>query len=289
MSWFLILSILVSQAWSAPFDFLAEVEDVEKEMWWIITAKRIHSSATPYRSLQKALNEFETQKKSPVKISTCSRMSVEKVKTSNYKVFSNCLGKPQWIGSLSLSTKEKDLEVWKLEVPIEAWTSYFGVGVSIFHPRLNCELTVSAQKRLLKMKCPIYARNRSPEEFVELNDFLFEKNGVPVMKIEGYVKQPPELVSKIESLVPIDGDIRIKETRYPKKEEVVEKIDFEHKKKGDPSGQKEKNSQKSFEKESNEKEDSEKESNEKENRQSEGEENNQEAPPIKPEAPPPSR
>jgi hypothetical protein len=275
MSLFLILSILVSTAWSAPFDFLAEVEDVEKEMWWVVSQRRIHSSGTPYRALQKALNEDVSKKKSPIKLSTCNRFQVDGQVTQSYRVTSLCLSQPQWIGSLEQTSKDKDREVWKLVIPLQAWTSHFGVGVSIFHPQLICELNVSPQKRLLKMTCPIYARNRTAEEFVELTDFQFEKNGMPVMKIDGHIKQPPEIIGKIESVVPIDGDIRIKETRYPKKQEVLEKIEFNHSQKGDPHGKKEK-----IEKEVNPQE--------KSNNQEEGH-GQEEAPPIKPEAPPPTR
>jgi hypothetical protein len=211
---------------------------------------------------------------------------------SVFRVSSLCHGKPLWIGSLESVAKGPQSQLWSLQIPLVSWTSHFGVGVSIFHPQLKCELEVSLQNRLLKMTCPIYARNRSPEQFVELTQFSFEKKGRPTMKIEGYVKQPPELISKIESVVPLEGDIRVKETVYPRKQEELEKLEFNHTQKGDPHGQKEKSDKEKKPEEntrSEEESQREKESESQPQEEGESERDENEAPPIKPSAPPATR
>ncbi|MFN9066933.1 MAG: hypothetical protein ACK5V3_06875 [Bdellovibrionales bacterium] len=288
LSFQFVSQVVVSQAWSASFNFLAEVEDVEKEMWWVITGKRVHSDGSPYRALQKALNEFQDKKKSSLRLSSCNRFQVEKNNSHFFRVSSLCLGKALWMGSLERTSKTENSEIWRLEVPLNSWTSHFGVGASIFHSQLKCELEVSPQNRLLKMSCPVYARNRSPEQFVELSDFQFNKNGKPTLKIEGYVKQPPELISKIESQVQNEGDIRIKETVYPRKQEEIKKIEFDHTQKGVGHGQKEKNDKESHQ-ENNQENNQENKPHEGEGQTEEGESQNNEAPPIIPEVPPPTR
>lgn len=240
MSSILVLSILLLffQAHAQPafsVSFLSEVEDVEREMWWIVTGKRKDSLGTPWRALQKAILDSEKLKSNQVKLSTCKRMSVvkESQPVQLWKVSSLCQGRPVWIGDLQKLSKDK----WNVRLPLNAWIEHFGTGVSIFYKELSCDIGVSSKGRVLSLSCPQYARNRNAEEIVELENFRYQKGQTPLMEIKGYVKKQFEIVGRLESVVPIVGDIKIKEIKYPKKKEV-ESLEFSHKREPPPGEQK---------------------------------------------------
>lgn len=237
----LILSILISVSSlglakeAQRFEFLSEAEDVEKEMWWIVTGSRSPLTSSPWRSLQWAMTEFESKKKPSLVLSSCKRFRVEILKPGReWRVSTLCRSEAPEIGSLLKKTAQE----WQVEIPLAAWTEHFGIGVSIFHPRLLCYLSLNEKGRLTELRCPTYARNRKADEIIELENFIYQKGKVPLMKIKGLIKQPPETLGKIEATVPLRGDIQISETRYPLKN-IKEALEFTDNKEGEKIGEKE--------------------------------------------------
>lgn len=231
MSSFLILSILIGTLSFAkteihtqqPFHFMSEADDVEKEAWWLITGKRHSNDQSPWRFVYKAFLEFKGSKTKHVITKMCQKLKVvETTANSIFKVTTHCQAKPI---EIALVKKLNDKQ-WEFQFRVTSFIDHFGLGTSIFYQTLICQIDLDEKNKVQKMRCPVYARNRSVEEIVELKNFEYNKKGEPLMKIQGVIKKQFQDVARIETSVPSKGEIIIKEIKIPNPLEAVKTEEF---------------------------------------------------------------
>lgn len=212
-----LLTIFHNRIAAAEFHFLSEIEDVEREAWWLITKNRLNSTVTPWRAIEKALNDHKKLKKKLPSMSLCQKMKV----TENLQeliITSHCLATPVELARL----KQVNLTNWEISISTTSFKDHFGLQTSIFSTTLKCFIEVTKKGHLQTFSCPIYARDFNQEEWVELINWSYTKKGKIIMKIDGTIKKQFETVATLSTVVPSVGDITVKEVRIPQQQPIQE-------------------------------------------------------------------
>lgn len=197
---------------ATDFHFLTEIEDVEREAWWLISKNRLKSTTTPWRALEKALNDHKQIKKKLPASSLCQKMQVLE-KSGEWIITSHCLATPVQLAKL---LKKSDT-LWSIEIPTASFKEHFGLQTSIYSNSLKCDFETNKSGVLQKLQCPVYARDLNSEEWVELKDFNYAKKEKELMNIQGSIKSQFEIVATLSTVIPQFGDITVKEVRIPQK------------------------------------------------------------------------
>lgn len=197
---------------ASQYHFLSEIEDVEREAWWLISKNRLNSSTTPWRAIEKALNDAKKMKKKLPPISLCQKMQVSE-NEGELIITSHCLATPLELARL----KQEGVAKWSIEISTPAFKEHFGLHTSIFSSTLKCSAEVTRGGQLQTLSCPVYARDLNQEEWVELINWSYSKSGKNMMKINGTIKKQFETVATLSTVVPRVGDITVKEVRVPQK------------------------------------------------------------------------
>lgn len=206
---------------SLNWGFLEQAEDIEREAWWVLTDQRWEGISSPFRILRAGLNKQNPGTKTKLRFKFCQKLKVHGPENETWRVESECQKTPQEVGRLKKLAPNR----WQVEWRPGVLPDHFGLGTSILFMKQSCEIEVGANGRLQKMSCPGYARNRTAEEIIELKVFEFSLQNKSMLKLKGEVKKSLQVVSTIETQVPLAGDIVVKEKQIPQKA-VEETADF---------------------------------------------------------------
>lgn len=202
---------------ASDYRFLSEIEDVEREAWWLISKNRLNSTTTPWRAIEKALNDHKKLKKKLPSMSLCQKMRVSE-KLNELIITAHCLVTPVELARL----KKVNETNWEIEILTTSFKEHFGLQTSIYSSTLKCFIEASHVGQLQTLSCPRYARDLNQDEWVELLNWSYSKKGKNLMKIEGKIKNQFETVATLSTVVPPTGDITVKEVRIPQKPIVDE-------------------------------------------------------------------
>ncbi len=197
----------------SELNFLQRAEEIEREAWWVLTEKRIDPATSPFRVFRVALLQDNPQFKTKLSLRFCRRLQVHKIASEIWRVESLCQKPSREVGTLQKLTPR----TWKVQWQMSQFENHFGLGATIFYPKLSCEIDINEQGRVEIMKCPLYSRNRNEEEIIELSTFHFTSKGKALLKLKGEIKKDLQVVGTLETEVPLSGDVVVKEKRLPQK------------------------------------------------------------------------
>lgn len=219
--------------------FLEQAEEIEREIWWVVTQKRIEGTASPLRILRAASLAARKQNKKQIQFKFCQSLLISMQRPNLWRFEASCQ-KP----AIELGTVEKlssSPEKWKVIWKTGPFADHFGLSTAILFSQQSCEIELDSKKRISRMSCPQYVRDRKVSEIVEFKIFEYQAGAPKLIKIEGEVKKDLQVIANFQTEVPLSGDIVLKIKKVSQKP-VEEKADISNMEqpvptRGDPDGQ----------------------------------------------------
>ncbi len=219
---------------SLDWAFLSQAEDVEREVWWIVTDRRLEASTSPFRILRAAAVQTLKKDKSQnlgsqnrltgIPFKFCKSLQVVLEDSQSWRVVSLCQKPAREIGRMRLLQTSPIR--WEVTIKPAAFEEHFGLSTGILFRQFLCLLDLDQKGKLIKMSCPSYVRDRRLGEIVQFKTLEYESQGSPLLKIEGDVKKDLQVIATFKSDVPLTGDIALKVKKIPFQKSVEEKTEF---------------------------------------------------------------
>jgi hypothetical protein len=240
-------------------NFLEQAENVEREAWWLVTGMRVAGMSSPFRVLRAASATAQKGSKLKINFKFCKSLIVVNQAPEIWRFESACQKPSVEIGLAQRLTQLP--EKWKISWKSAPFSDHFGLSTGILFTQQSCEFELDVKRRISRMSCPGYVRDRKLSEIVEFKIFEFRAQAPKVLKVEGEIKKDLQIMATFSSEVPITGDILLKVKKIQQKPVEV-KTDFSNMvapvpRVGDPHGNEkiknEKEHENNFEKEDEEK------------------------------------
>lgn len=198
--------ILKSKKWSYVFQ---EADEINRELIWLVTAKRPVANKTLFGKILRAKNQFQKIKLKDKSRHACDNYDI-KVFDKEFKVYEFCQKQrsPDLLATVEVKSKTK----LQFTFQGQNYSDVIGINAAIVSPKVECELEVNQSLILQTLKCQPYKFARN-DQVVDLALFAFDRKKNPTISVEGKVLDNMLPYSTLSVVVPEVGKIKIKEVK----------------------------------------------------------------------------
>lgn len=193
-----------------------QADAVTREMWWVIAADRKPAQRSPFGKVERALLFEVGQKLTKSTGFRCDNYQIKRPEAWMYpygiQVLESCVVKnPQLIAEVNIES-EGQLSISFFP---ENLTEILGLQASVVNKKATCQLWYQRNGVLSKMRCKNWTQDRNDKELVDLDVFNYQSEGPALMEVKGNILEDMNPVKKIQSTIPLDGPILVKEVEIP--------------------------------------------------------------------------
>lgn len=192
-----------------------QADQIHREAWWVLTSERRPLEHSAFGKILRAASQQLEGKLAKKGVFNCDRYVFQLIKTDPWTaVFSEkCNDK----------APENELATWTMTGPRSAEVMFvpahlaevLGLGASLFAKKFKCEMTWSESKVIDRLNCPDWEQERK-NQILRLSNFEYVREGQALLKMKGQALENLVPVRKIETEVPVDGNIVVIETELEK-------------------------------------------------------------------------
>ncbi|MCB0370334.1 MAG: hypothetical protein KDD45_13140, partial [Bdellovibrionales bacterium] len=202
----LAVSFLKSKKWSRV---LEEIDEVQREIVWLLTEKRPLYNKTLFGKIFRAKNQYQKIKLKNKSKHACDNYQI-KTQSTYFQVFEYCqkYRAPDILAQVDIV----DSQTIKVDFYGQNYTDIIGASAALVSPRIQCRVKVNSHIKLQSFTCDSYKHSRG-QQVIELTRYAFDKESEPSIKLEGQVLDRMLPYSKLSVIVPSGEKIKIKETK----------------------------------------------------------------------------
>lgn len=208
---------IVKKIETRPVDFFSkkklelvkELDDVMREMIWLIRSERPTANKTLFGKVYRALQQAKGGKLTEKSKHSCDLYQLEKVSEFQYRVYEYCQKhrSPDLLAKIDWSQSRVNFQFQG-----QNYGDVLGVAASLVAPTVDCQVTIEDESRLAELTCTGFRITRG-ENVVRFERIGYKKGKDPLMVLNGEVLKNLLPYSDLTISVPLIGKVKILEKK----------------------------------------------------------------------------
>ncbi len=193
-----------------------QADAVHREVWRVLTEQQLPVTKTLFGKVQRGLVSSTGQALSNKSLFLCDRYAVRKdvmgAKAFPQKlaIYEACSSKVATKAFAEVEAKsEKEVEV--IFTPAMA-EEVVGLSSAVLNKLIHCQLKGTESGALQSMSCQDWAQSKNEEQMIRLQTYVFDMGTEILIRLNGKVYENLQEIRKIETVIPLKGDIVVTET-----------------------------------------------------------------------------
>lgn len=190
-------------------DLVKELDDVMREMIWLIRSERPSANKTLFGKVYRALQQVRGVKLTEKNKHTCDQYSVEKDSMYQYRIYEHCQKhrSPDLLAKMDWSHNQV-----VFQFSGQNYADVLGLAASLVAPIVDCQVNFDEQEALSYFKCTGFRITRG-ENVVRFETVIYKKSNDPLIVLKGEVLKDLLPYSDLTISVPRVGKVAIKEKK----------------------------------------------------------------------------
>lgn len=158
-------------------ELIKELDEVMREMVWLIRSQRPSANKTLFGKVWRALQQAKGAKLIEKSKHTCDQYSLEKVTEFQYRVYEHCQKhrNPDLLAVIEWSHSQV-----KFQFQGQNYADILGMAAALVAPKVDCVVSVEGEAKLVGMSCTGFRITRE-ENVVRFENIVHKKGKDPLM------------------------------------------------------------------------------------------------------------
>lgn len=199
-------------------ELIKELDDVMREMIWLIRSERPKANKTLFGKVYRALQQAKGGKLTEKNRHSCDQYQLEKVSEFQYRVYEHCQKHraPDLLAKIDWSQSRVTFQFQG-----QNYADILGVAASLVAPVVDCQVSVEGENRLSELHCSGFRITRA-ENVVRFQSIGYKKAKDPMMVLKGEVLKNLLPYSDLIISVPLVGKVQMLEKKkVPDRDETT--------------------------------------------------------------------
>jgi hypothetical protein len=199
-------------------ELIKELDDIMREMIWLIRSQRPTANKTLFGKTYRALQQAKGTKLTEKSKHSCDQYAFEKVTQYQYRVFEHCQKHraPDLLAKIEWAHKSVNFQFQG-----QNYADVLGVAASLVAPVVDCQVKLEDEAKLVEFQCTGFRITRG-DNVVRFDSIIYRKGKDPMMYLKGEVLRNMLPFSDITISVPLAGKVKIFEKKkVPDLDEVT--------------------------------------------------------------------
>lgn len=190
-------------------ELVKELDDVMREMIWLIRSQRPSANKTLFGKVYRALQQTKGGKLTEKNKHTCDQYQIEKVSAYQYRVYEYCQKhrSPDLLAKIDWSQNRATFQFQG-----QNYADILGSAAALVAPIIDCTVTIEGESRLSELQCSGFRITRA-ENVVRFESIGYKKGKDPMMVMKGEVLKNLLPYSDLMISVPLSGKVRVLEKK----------------------------------------------------------------------------
>tara|TARA_B110001454_G_C12723280_1_gene436273 strand:- start:28340 stop:29398 length:1059 start_codon:yes stop_codon:yes gene_type:complete len=190
-------------------ELVKELDDVMREMIWLIRSERPSANKTLFGKVYRALQQAKGGKLTEKSKHTCDQYQLEKVSEYQYRVFEYCQKhrNPDLLAKIDWSQSRVAFQFQG-----QNYADILGGAAALVAPVIDCAVTIEGESRLSELYCAGFRITRA-ENVVRFSSIGYKKGKDPMMVMKGEVLKNLLPYSDLMISVPLSGKVQVLEKK----------------------------------------------------------------------------
>lgn len=207
----------VKPAVPIPIDFFSkkkmglikELDEVMREMIWLIRSERPSANKTLFGKVYRALLQAKGIKLIEKNKHSCDQYQLEKVSEYQYRVYEHCQKhrKQDILAKMEWSQKKVTFQFQG-----QNYADVLGVAASLVAPVIDCDVQIESEFKLKELYCTGFRITRA-DDVIRFQSIDYKKAKDPMMVLKGEVLKNLLPYSDLTISVPLTGRVQIFEKK----------------------------------------------------------------------------
>ncbi len=208
---------MATKSEAKPVDFFSkkkmelvkELDEVMREMIWLIRVQRSSANKTLFGKVYRALQQAKGIQLTEKNKHTCDQYQLEKVSAYQYRVYEYCQKhrSPDLLAKIDWSQNRVTFQFQG-----QNYTDILGSAAALVAPVIDCTVTIEGESRLSELHCSGFRITRA-ENVVRFESIGYKKGKDPLMVLKGEVLKNLLPYSDLIISVPLSGKVKVLEKK----------------------------------------------------------------------------
>lgn len=190
-------------------DLVKELDEIMREMIWLIRSQRPSANKTLFGKVYRALQQAKGVRLTEKNRHSCDQYTLEKVSEFQYRVYEHCQKHrpPDLLAKIDWNHKN-------IHFVFEGqnYSDVLGLAAALVAPTIECVVQKGESEKLNNMSCTGFRITRS-DQVVRFETITYRKEKDPLMYLKGEVLKNLLPYSDLIISVPLAGKVKILEKK----------------------------------------------------------------------------
>lgn len=190
-------------------DLVKELDDIMREMIWLIRTQRPTANRTLFGKVYRALQQAKGAKLTEKSKHTCDQYTLEKVSAYQFRVYEHCQKHraPDLLVKIDWSQNQINFQFSG-----QNYADVLGLAAALVAPVVDCIVTIDNEEKLKEFKCTGFRITRG-DQVARFESLGYKKDRSPMMVMKGEVLKDLLPFSDLTISVPLTGKVKILEKK----------------------------------------------------------------------------